>query len=245
MGTEHYTIGRGKVLLKVDGAGGYRDLGNAPEFGLTVATEKKPHFSSRSGIKTKDLEIVTEQTATGKFTLDELVKENLALFSMATTPASADQTSSSATDDSLVAALDLWVPVGKKSISAVVITTDPAGTTYTLGTDYELDLVNGLVKCLSTGTISAAEDLLISFDYAAVTMNTIDGATATTVKGKVLFLGDPPAGAIVDIEGYVSIIPEGDFNPIGDDWNELGFNMEFLTHTDFTGLYKITDRGTV
>jgi hypothetical protein len=58
METKAYTLGRGKLLFKPQGSSGYEDFGNVTDFKVTFAVEKKEHFSSRSGLKVKDKEII-------------------------------------------------------------------------------------------------------------------------------------------------------------------------------------------
>ena len=79
---QNYHIGKGIVSFKEDGAGSFVDLGNAPSFVWTPTVEKKEHFSSREGVKTKDFTAVTQTGATIKVTLDEINGANLAIFSL-------------------------------------------------------------------------------------------------------------------------------------------------------------------
>ncbi len=80
--TENYRIGKGIVSFQATGESTFRDLGNCPSFTYTPDITKKEHFSSRTGIKTKDKTIITQLGATIKFTLDEITGENLALFAL-------------------------------------------------------------------------------------------------------------------------------------------------------------------
>lgn len=242
---ETYTIGKGKLLFKPAGESGYKDLGNCPDFKITTGTEKKEHFSSRSGISKKDAEIVTKQTATGSFTLDQINIDRLNMFVMGAGATVSTQVAASVPDQPLIALLDKWVDIGKIDISNVVVTDDPLTITYGLDTDYELDLNAGLFRALSTGAITDSEALLVSYDYANATINQTNAATATTIKGDIYFVGDPPVGKILDVKGYVSLAPNGDLSLIGEDWMQFQFNMEFLTSTAYTGLYELIDRGTI
>lgn len=79
---QNYHIGKGIVSFKQDGAADFVDLGNAPSFVWTPTIEKKEHFSSREGVKTKDFTAVTQTGATIKVTLDEINGPNLAIFSL-------------------------------------------------------------------------------------------------------------------------------------------------------------------
>lgn len=76
-----------------------------------------------------------------------------------------------ATDESITAtALDTWYRINATysdeqiKETSVVVTTDPAGTTYVEDTDYEVNYRHGLIRFLSTGSISAAENLLIDYE---------------------------------------------------------------------------------
>lgn len=79
-----YRLGRGIVqaaFLDANGKPkGYRDLGNSPEFGVTVEAETLEHQSSRTGLKKKDLELVLSQDVSLSFQLEEISAENVALF---------------------------------------------------------------------------------------------------------------------------------------------------------------------
>ena len=61
------------------------------------------------------------------------------------------------------------INLGHMGVSSVVVTSNPAGTTYVAGTDYTLDVVNGTVSLVPTssgGHIAAGASVLIAFNYA-------------------------------------------------------------------------------
>ncbi|HUA36676.1 MAG TPA: phage tail sheath subtilisin-like domain-containing protein [Candidatus Binataceae bacterium] len=69
-------------------------------------------------------------------------------------------------------------------VSNVVVTSDPAGTTYTAGTDYSVDPINGIISLVSGGHISSGATVLVAFDYADPTKvadSDIIGAVASGV----------------------------------------------------------------
>lgn len=78
----NYYIGKGIVSWQAQGAGGYVDLGNVSKFEFQPEIKTLPHFSSRFGTKTKDLEIVLEKSAKVTMTMDEWTIANLQLFLM-------------------------------------------------------------------------------------------------------------------------------------------------------------------
>jgi hypothetical protein len=79
---QNYHIGKGIVSFKEDGAPAFVDLGNAPSFVWSPTVEKKEHFSSREGVKTKDFTAITQIGATIKLTLDEINGPNLSIFTL-------------------------------------------------------------------------------------------------------------------------------------------------------------------
>jgi hypothetical protein len=78
---QNYHIGKGIVSFTEEG-GSLVDLGNCPSFVFSPTVEKKEHFSSREGVKTKDFTAVTSVAATVKFTLDEITANNLSFFAL-------------------------------------------------------------------------------------------------------------------------------------------------------------------
>ena len=79
---ENYHIGKGILSFKEAGGATFVDLGNAPSFVYTPTVEKKEHFSSREGIKTKDFTAITQIGATIKVQLDEITGLNLSFFAL-------------------------------------------------------------------------------------------------------------------------------------------------------------------
>ncbi len=61
-----------------------------------------------------------------------------------------------------------WLDVGHKGLTALTITSDPAGTTYVNGTDYEYNAALGLWTTKTGGAIDdGATTVLVSGTYAA------------------------------------------------------------------------------
>ncbi len=61
------------------------------------------------------------------------------------------------------------INLGHMGVSSVLVTSDPAGTTYAAETDYTLDAVNGVITIIPTtsgGHIASGATVLVSFNYA-------------------------------------------------------------------------------
>ena len=80
----NYTVGKGIVSFRKDGAGAYADMGNCTEFEFTPELEKLDHFSSREGVRTKDKSIVIQKSGTVRLVLDEWTRDNIALAVLGT-----------------------------------------------------------------------------------------------------------------------------------------------------------------
>lgn len=80
----NYTIGKGVVSFKKTGAPSYRDLGNVPTLEFTPTIETLDHFSSRSGVREKDLTVVLQKAGTLRMVMEEFDAENMALMLLGT-----------------------------------------------------------------------------------------------------------------------------------------------------------------
>jgi hypothetical protein len=72
-----YYIGKGVVEIQVAGDTAYRDIGNVPTFEFTPAVTTLAHYSSRHGVRIKDLEVIHEKAATLNVVMDEFTYDNL------------------------------------------------------------------------------------------------------------------------------------------------------------------------
>ena len=62
------------------GANDYVEIGNCPSIEIEPTVERRPHYSSRSGLKTKDLDPIISMEYNINFDCDEIAAKNLAYF---------------------------------------------------------------------------------------------------------------------------------------------------------------------
>lgn len=87
------------------------------------------------------------------------------------------------TDESVtIAALATWYALDYKRVQpgTVTVTSDPAGTTYTEGTDYAIDYANGKILAITGGGISASDGILVDYTYDAIRL----GENTAIQRGK-------------------------------------------------------------
>jgi hypothetical protein len=78
--TGNYYIGKGIVTFTPEGEAIPIDLGNVTEFEFEPEVERLPHYSSREGVRTKDLEVVVEQSGVIRMIMEEWTPFNLSLL---------------------------------------------------------------------------------------------------------------------------------------------------------------------
>lgn len=217
--TTNQTLGRGRIYFKKTGDSGYRYIGNTPAFGLSVTSDTLKHFSSDTGVKVQDKEIVISTEYAGSLTTDNVNHENLAMMFLGTsaTVAVASATGASVTFNDVV--LGNVFDLGKRNVSNVVI------TGKTLGTDYTVDAVNGLLTIPETSTIVAGSDVTVTFDNAAYSYDrTVSAGTA--VEGSLMFIANNPEGDDIDYRiPDVKMMPNGELAIKAEEWQQLPFNL--------------------
>jgi hypothetical protein len=80
--TDNYYVGKGKISFKAAGESTFRDLGNVSSLETTPEVTTLEHFSSRSGVRLKDKEVITEKKLSVTMVMDEWTADNLAMALM-------------------------------------------------------------------------------------------------------------------------------------------------------------------
>ncbi|MBF0555039.1 MAG: hypothetical protein HQK96_10875 [Nitrospirae bacterium] len=238
-----YTLGNGTVMFKPVGGDNFTPFGNAPDFKIGMKIEKKEHYSSESDVSLKDAEVITKTEGTGSFSLDEPNILNLTKYFLGDAATSSSQTHGTVTATDVTAVFDSYVQLGKIEVSKVVVKDTTGTTTYVEGADYTVVKGQGLLMALSTWSITDNQALKVSYDYAAVTTQTGNAAQLPSVTGHIWFVGNPSTGEKIDIMGFISLTPNGTMDMIGADWMKMQFDFNFMTHPDYTGLFKYSTRG--
>lgn len=266
--SDNYVLGRGVLHADIYDSnntktGRFLDLGNCTAFGLNVDEETLEHESSRGGLKTVDASVTLKKAVSGTFTLDEITRDNLAMF------LSGDVSETALSAGSLLAATNSvvlgvsgeeaeipgkWYEITDASgarvynLSAVSIYDDASKTTtYALDTDYKLDLVRGLVFVVVGGDIDTDDALSITIDatIAAGTQQDVQILQETSFRAAILFAGEnSQTGEKFEVRLHsCKISSDGDASFIGDEFLEMGFNFVIEEVTD--SAYASSPYGTI
>ena len=235
---------------------GYRDLGNAPEFNVTVEVETLEHQSSREGLKIVDKEVIISQDVSVSFQLDEINNENLALFFSGEKATHVNPTVAGFGPAVIVndgdLALGRWYDIHDaatpreraydvEDANITLETTEAAPIALAIDVDYLLDVEMGRIFTLSTSAkiataIGTSDGLSITLAADAGAQTPIDevrGLTQTNVLGALKFISENPADNDRSTEyefHKMSLKAEGDFSLIGDEFSVEGFTASAETN---------------
>lgn len=221
-------IGKGKVYL--DG----RFVGNVSEFvyGTTEEEKSLPDFTTTGGGNYNSIKRI--QAVTTRMVFHDISAENLAeaLFG-----SSSSVTATAVSNESISTgtALDYLIETASMIDTdiAVTVTSDPAGTTYTEGTDYTVSAAGIVV--LSTGTIPVSTPLLISYTKKAVDI--VEALTGSGQEHRLVVdgLNEAQSGAPSKITVHRNKFgPADEVSAIGDDFAGVTLNGEALKDTTIT-----------
>lgn len=134
--------------------------------------------------------IVRPKPTTIKFNFKK-VDADLFAMAMAGTTASLNQSSGTATDQAVTVKLGKGVELGKINISATgfTVTNEAETTTYVLDTDYTVNYRLGILTALSTGAITDAQSLKVSYSYLATTGSTVLGGKKYSIRAGLVLDG--------------------------------------------------------
>jgi hypothetical protein len=239
-----YTLGRGKVYFaslddttKLPDDGGYRFLGNAPDFGITVEVETLEHQSSRSGLKVTDKEVTISQKVSLSLSLDELNFQNLATFFSGTTStfthgitfASRKQIAADLVQGRWYDIVDdgglrvYHIPTD----ATVVVSNAVASGEGTEGTDYTIDYAMGRVFIIVqsvTGIFPNDEELFVSVQNdgtgRVASSEEVRALSQSSVSGALKFISSNPGDNDHFTEyqfHQVALKADGDFSLISDE----------------------------
>jgi hypothetical protein len=101
------------------------------------------------------------------------------------------QASGSATDEVVSATKGGWVDLVFRNVAAVgfAVKNSAGSTTYVKDTDYTIDYAAGQIFILPTSAITDGQSLKVSYTYAAVTADKVEGGTQSSIRGIIHLKG--------------------------------------------------------
>jgi hypothetical protein len=78
----NYYVGRGFLSMKLEGESTFQDMGNCTKFTFQASPTRLDHYSSRVGVRKKDLTVITQLDAKLSMSLEEATVRNMALLTL-------------------------------------------------------------------------------------------------------------------------------------------------------------------
>ena len=219
--TKNYVLGKGELRIarypansKVEPAAA-RALGNAPEFSYTQASTQLDHYSSEAGVGELDESVVTRVDFTGKFVVDHLSNENMALWLLgtATLDEQADTTGDAATVEVFASVTaDRFYQIGRTTNSPMGIRgIDPATFAITVENAGFNEVTAataaaagaGLTNGTRTFTITDGTGTVAAVLSATVTAGAIAGAITVVEGGRYSVNPDITGNATATVDSGV------------------------------------------
>lgn len=207
MSTANYVFGSGKVYVDVfdanGAATGERYVGSVAGFELSPGVATIDHMNTESGQHVVDKQVITAHNPSVALRLDNVDDDNYLLFVQGTKTALSQSNAAVTNEQILIATKDRYyqlgktaaLPFGNQNVSAVVITGSGGSPTYTVGTDYTVDLTLGRLYIPAGSTIAGGTTIKAAYSKATATGTQVGGATQTTpLQGALRFVADNQSG---------------------------------------------------
>jgi hypothetical protein len=226
--------GAGKVYLSVNNSGtytGYLDMANVANF--TLGNDGGEEVTLKSTAPVNYGAVIGSASTPGDDTVTIALnvpnRKNLAVMLLGTDSDITNSGAAAVDEVVTVVGKGAWIPLAKRKLNssvAAVVTSSPAGTTYTVTTDYTIDYTNGLIFIPTTSTIPVG-NILVDYTHLSYTGYKIDARTRSNIDCKVLFVGQNLDNSefVRLTADSVSLSPEGEFQLISPDNEFLEFTL--------------------
>ena len=223
---------------------GFRHLGNATAFTLNVESETLEHFSSRTGIKSIDRELVLSQKCGVSLTLDEINFQNIALFLSGTATAGVANPATSSISQALITSAGyegysydllnasgarIYDTTGTLTVKSGAVGGGYAGaTTRALNTDYTVDSKWGTIHMVYGGGFTDGHAIWIDYTPAGggaeKAVDQVDLMTQTSIAGflrfKMINAANSDKQMLLDLHS-VTLKADGEMPLISDEFTTM------------------------
>jgi hypothetical protein len=250
MANPNIVLGSGKVYFDLLTGGlstGERYLAQTPGFSISAVSEGLDYEDVDTKIAEVLFSLTTKITRTARLEVRDMSDENYSLFVLGTT-STLTQTSGAVANEVIAnvqqgryyqIGATLSNPTGVRNISAVTVTGPTATPTYTVTTDYTVDLALGRLYIVPGGAITAASNLEVDYTKAAATRVQVASNSIAENYGALRFVADNSIGANRDMYApYVLLKPSGDLAMKSrTDYQVATFDVAFQRKEGYSQLY--------
>ena len=236
---ENLKLGRGAMFLApwtgstAPGANSLGTfIGNVTSLELTSENETREKYSSSEQSSPLIDRRVIRQAYELVAACDEHTIDNIKLFMSGDTTTVSQSAGTAATATLTNVQVGETYYIGARNVTSVVVTEGSA--TRTLNTDYSLDADNGLITILAGGALIDDDDITVTYNKPAKTINKVRGGTTVSPVYKITFQADD-ANAEGNAAGdkltvwKASVAPDGGYGFVSDDYSSFSLRFSVLS----------------
>lgn len=238
---EYIKLGKGALFLDVYAngvpTGNYDFVGNVNSLNLSadITTAQLRSSTQASGALIDKRVLASEYTMAAA--CNEVTLNNIALFMLGTRNTKAQSLGTDQEVRFTNVKPGQAHDVGARNITNAQLFRQGNSSPLAIDVDYTLDAAYGIFKSIVGGQILEDDDLIANFDKPAASIQQVRIASAASKTAKLLYVADDAnedgRGAKDRLELWrVSVVPDGDFGFIGDDY--ASFNLQFSILSDGT-----------
>jgi len=244
----NFVLGAGRFFYRVVGDDAFHYLAETTDAELSNEVTRQELMSMDPAQSDTLEDVITSISRTLTTSIRDVSQRALSLFFGGTSSDEVQSSASAEEEDFASIELGAWYQLGTnitaaptqgyRLVASVSIEEDPDGTPVSLveGTDYEIDLTEGMIHLLASATnVAAGDDIRVTYDVTASTSEkvvTSENSASTICSMK--FISDNTRG-----DNRTFIFPRVDFGPNGpinlksrDTWTEIPMTGEILKPTD-------------
>lgn len=254
----NYVVGRGRLYFAPFSPGtrklasGELYLGNTPALSVTTDETTLDHYSSESGLKEKDESVTLQSDMTGSFDCDHISLDNIALFFQGDRVATVN-TAATGLSETLTVKRNRYYQLGVDLVNGVsgvshvenvAVTAD--GGAVTLTGNIEVDMEAGRIYIEPDAPdLTDDTEITVTYDVAAYSQDAVI-TKGQQVRGQLRFISDNAVGKNKDyFWPDVKLMPNGDYQLKGDDWQTMSFNFEALRRGNASSRLLVTGDSTL
>lgn len=254
----NYVVGRGRLYFAMfkpgtrQLSGGELYLGNTPALSLTTDDTTLDHYSSEEGLKEKDESVTLQSDMTGSFDCDDIALDNLALFFQGDRLSNVNAGATAVSETLMVKPNRFYqlgtdlangIP-GVKNVTNVVITGDSGAITVDGNVEIDLDRGRVFIEPDAPDLEEGAE-IEVTYDILPYSEALVI-SKGQQVRGQLRYIA---ANAVGNNRDYfwpdVKLMPNGDYQLKGDDWQVMSFNFEALRRGNTRSRLMVTGEATL
>jgi len=237
-------LGAGDLLIDRDLQGGFIYVGNATQFAVNETdADVKERISKMRETYGQALDTVTlPKPPKIAITIDEFNVDNLAIALRGLIEV-IEVAAGSVSDVSYTARKGKWIPLEHRNIqeSGFTVTNEDGSTTYTLGTDYQVNYRLGMLFITEEGAITDGQTIKVAYNYGETAGKRIKASRNSEIEAALILDGlNKVNGKDCTVRVFkAKLRPASEVDFLADDFQSLALEGTLVTPEGYTEPYVV------